>query len=96
MALANSILKLSILFLLAGFVLVFLAVLLPVLTSGSQATTSSGVAGCVILFFIPICFGLGESGVVPVIILLSLVLTLVLLVVTFLISRKLAVSGNVE
>lgn len=93
---ANSILKLSILLLLAGFVLVFLAALLPVLTSGSQATTSSGVAGCVILFFIPICFGLGESGVVPVMIVLSLALTLVLLVATFLISRKLAVGSNLE
>lgn len=90
---SNSLLiRLSILFLLAGFILVFLAVLLPILALGSQATTSSGVAGCVILFFIPICFGLGESGLIPIMIALSLVLTLVLLILTFLISRKIAVG----
>jgi len=89
----NSLLKTGILLLIAGFVLVFLAVLLPILTSVSQVTTSSGVAGCVILFFIPVCFGLGESGVVPLMIVLSLVLTLILVVFTFLISRRLLRVG---
>ncbi|MEO3993187.1 MAG: hypothetical protein QN229_02600 [Desulfurococcaceae archaeon TW002] len=86
----NSLLKVSILLLLAGFMLVFLAMLLPILTLGGQATTPSGVAGCVILFFIPICFGFGESGILPFMIMLSLALTLILVVFTFLIFRKLA------
>lgn len=86
----TNLLKLSILVLLAGFVLVFLAVLLPIMTSWSQATTSTGFAGCVVIFFIPVCFGLGESEFVPVMIILSLILTLVLVVSAFLISRRLA------
>lgn len=92
----NSLLKISIVFLLAGFVLVFLAVLLPILTSVDQATTSSGIAGCVILFFIPICFGFGESGVLPFMMILSLALTLVLVVFAFLVFRKLTKNRYVE
>ncbi|MGC8975728.1 MAG: hypothetical protein ACP5KB_06000 [Thermoprotei archaeon] len=86
----SNLLRLSLLLLLAGFVLVSLAVLLSITISGSQVTASSGVAGCVVIFFIPVCFGLGESEFVPVMIVLSLILTLVLIVFTFLISRRLA------
>ncbi len=92
----NSLLKISIIFLLTGFVLVFLAVLLPILTLVDQAKTSSGIAGCVILFFIPICFGFGESGILSFMMILSLVLTLVLVVFAFLVFRKLTKNMYVE
>ncbi len=93
---ANPLLRLGIIVLFAGLALILLSALLQTLTPANQGGVSSGVAGCVILLFIPICFGLGDTGFLPIIISLSLILTLALILINFLILRKLAGSGHSE
>ncbi len=89
---ANPLLRLGIIVLFAGLALILLSMLLQTLTSTNQEGISSGVAGCVILLFIPVCFGLGDAGFLPIIISLSLILTIALILINFLILRRLA--GN--
>jgi len=93
---ANPLLRLGIIILFAGLALILLSALLQTVTSANQGGVSSGVAGCVILLFIPICFGLGDTGFLPIIISLSLILTLALILTNFLILRKLAGSEQAE
>jgi uncharacterized membrane protein len=93
---ANPLLRLGIIILFAGLALILLSALLQTLTSANQGGVSSGVTGCVILLFIPICFGLGNTGFLPIIISLSLILTLALILINFLILRKFAGSEQAE
>jgi len=76
----------------AGFALVFLAVILLVflgLAWGSKVT--GGAAACIFIFFVPICVGVGEPGILTFLILLGLAFMLVAIVLFVL---PLALSGR--
>lgn len=67
---------------LAGFAVALVAALLPLLAAPGAA---AGVGGCVILLFIPICFGAGASPL-PLLI-VAIVLAILLTLVSFVVWR---------
>jgi len=48
----------------AGLLLIILAVVFPLFSilSNTGATGSVSVGGCIVILFIPVCFGAGEHG----------------------------------
>ncbi len=58
--------KAGLLLILIGFALAFTAVLLPLLTAtleaGGNRDISISGGGCILIMFVPICFGVGEAG----------------------------------
>lgn len=82
----ENLFRLGLYLLFAGFALAFVAALLPALAAalgaGGQPVGVSG-AGCVLVMFVPICFGAGEwalplmvsaAAIAAVLVVLSLVL----------------------
>ncbi len=71
-----------------GFILIFTGVLLSVQgTINTGGNTSVGVGGCVIIFFIPICFGRGTGNLWIIGLVIGIVLTIASIVL-FTLSRK--------
>ncbi len=80
----------GILIIITGFILVFLASILAVGTPSTQPShgggggnTSVGVGGCIIIFFIPICFGAGTPGLTSIVLTLAIVLSIILVILFF-------------
>ncbi len=79
-----------------GFLLVFLSTILsipstvPSAPSGNKTSSnvSGGVAGCIVIFFIPICFGAGSPGIIQWLIIVTLVVTVLFLVIILLLARS--------
>lgn len=76
--------KVGLALVLVGFALAVVAALLPLLATPSALT---GVGGCIVLLFVPICFGVGNLAL-PLLI-AAAVLSILLLVVAFLVWRTL-------
>jgi len=63
---------------LAGAAIIFLiALAIPIQLMLSGGSFSGG--GCVVIFFLPICFGLGEQPLLMVILAMSLAIAIILL-----------------
>ncbi|MEM4651452.1 MAG: hypothetical protein QW086_06460 [Pyrobaculum sp.] len=77
---------------LAGFLLVLAAPLLA-LASNAKVAATGGAVGCVVIFFLPICFGAGAPHVVSWGLALAAVMAALIL---WLISRGLGRVGRVE
>ena len=60
---ARDLMKFGVLLMLISILLIIIGILLP-----SPYEISGGFAGCVVIFFIPICFGTGEISPYPLII----------------------------
>jgi len=72
--------KLGLVLVFTGVVLTIVAALLPLLlVSPETSSVSVTGGGCIVVFFIPICFGVGEQAQLAL--LLAVILTLVLVVV---------------
>jgi len=73
-----------------GFMLVFIALILVTLAAvfetGEREKNSTrpeaGIAGCIILFFIPVCFATGSPNVVQVLLVIAMISVLVILLIT--------------
>lgn len=82
-----SLFKVGLIFVILGFAIAFVAALLPIvlgtMLSGQEINVSGG--GCVVIMFIPVCFGVGEYPLIMII--TSAVLALILMVFGFLILR---------
>lgn len=81
--------KLGLVLVFAGMILAVVAMFLPLLiTAPSSISVSSG--GCVIVGFIPICFGVGEHAlpVILIALVLAIVLVAISLVLTIYTSKK--------
>ena len=76
--------KLGLALVLAGFVLAFVAALLPLLAAGA-ARAEVGAAGCVVVLFIPVCFGVGPLA--PYLVIAAMLITLAFLLITYLFLR---------
>jgi len=82
--------KLGLIAVVIGVMLVFIALTLITLTtvfevkerekSGTQP--EAGVAGCILLFFIPVCFATGSPNMVQVLLVIALISVLVILLIT--------------
>jgi uncharacterized membrane protein len=79
---------------LAGFAIAFLAVIiLSVAMLWSRGAATGGVAGCIVIGFIPICFGVGKPEFLPLLMIAGLILMLIalaLLLLPVFILRKAA------
>ena len=60
---ARDLVKFGVLLMFISILLIVIGILLP-----SPHEISGGFAGCVVIFFIPICFGTGEISPYPLII----------------------------
>jgi uncharacterized membrane protein len=65
-----------------GVILAFLAALLPLLAAGAG---EAGVAGCVLVFFVPVCFGVGPLA--PYLMVAAMLIALALLLVAYFLFR---------
>ncbi len=79
----------------AGFLLVLAAPLLA-LASHAKVEATGGVVGwsCVVIFFVPICFGAGAPQVVSWGLVAVAVMMALVALVTWLISRELSRAGR--
>lgn len=80
--------RVGLLLFLTGFALTIIAALLPLVASlvGGAGGQPSGVSGggCVLIMFIPICFGFGEAALPMMAIALTMVAVLTLIGLIFL------------
>ena len=79
----------------AGFLLVLAAPLLA-LASDAKVAATGGAVGCVVIFFVPICFGAGAPQVVSWGLVAAAVMMALVPLVMWLISRELGRAGRVE
>ncbi|MEM1677698.1 MAG: hypothetical protein QXV81_07235 [Ignisphaera sp.] len=75
--------KLGFILILIGIVIAFIAILIPLFTIPLTGDIKISGGGCIILFFIPICFGYGEFAIqlIMLAIALAIVLAIVYLVI---------------
>ncbi len=76
--------KIGFLLIIIGIAILFITPILVALSiqheASSQENVSVGVGGCIIILFIPICFGVGSPGILE----FTLVITAVMLIATVL------------
>jgi uncharacterized membrane protein len=77
--LTNDFWRIGLLLIIIGFLIVFVAAILLVFESFSASSSSGDVSGCIILFFIPICFGAGSKGFIVPLMITALVITIIIL-----------------
>ncbi len=77
----------------AGFLLVLAAPLLA-LASDAKVVATGGAVGCVVIFFVPICFGAGAPQVVSWGLVAVAVMMALVALVMWLISRELSRAGR--
>ncbi len=82
---SERLVKLGLLLIIAGFI-IFLFI--PILLFTSSGSSKVGFGGCIVIFFIPICFGAGSPELVPLLIIIALALTLALILLLPLLLRK--------
>ncbi|MEM2020891.1 MAG: hypothetical protein QXP80_01525 [Zestosphaera sp.] len=77
-----TLLKTGIALILLGFTLVFIAAVIYILIQHQTLSSEpqGGFAGCVVIFFIPVCFGVGTSEILMPLLLAS-ILTVLLLII---------------
>ncbi len=83
--------RIGLILVLLGITIVFVSSILFILSlaMGSEESTggnksSTAVAGCIVIFFIPICFGTGSPNILHVVLILTLLLTVIVFVLFFL------------
>jgi uncharacterized membrane protein len=79
--------KLGFVFILIGFFIVFIAVLIPLFTIAFSDGIKISGGGCIVLLFIPICFGYGEFALQLIVI--AIVLAMALILISFIVYRQL-------
>ena len=80
--------KLGFILIFIGFAIAILAAFLPLISS-PISDHEIGVGGCIIVFFIPICFGTGTHGLGTIMMVIAIILAIILMVLAFIIFRTL-------
>lgn len=83
--------KLGFMLISLGFVVMFVALILPfldIIFSGKAENIDIGGGGCIVILFIPICFGFGTPSLAQPLIIVAAVLTLAILILGLLMSRE--------
>ena len=78
----------------AGFLLVLAAPLLALASDAKVEAATGGAVGCVVIFFVPICFGAGAPQVVSWGLVTVAVMMALVALVMWLISRELSRAGR--
>lgn len=77
--------RLGFILILIGMLIAFIAILLPLFTIPLAGDIKISGGGCIILFFVPICFGYGEFAIQLIV--LAIALAIMLAIVYFVIFR---------
>ena len=80
--------KLGLALVLAGTLLAFVAVLLPLLAAVAGVHAEVGAAGCVVILFFPVCFGVGPLA--PYLVIAVMLIALALALVAYFLFRAAA------
>lgn len=76
--------KLGLLLIFIGIALAFMATILPLMLVGFETSRINVTGGgCIIVFFIPICFGVGEQATQALLLAVVLVIILVAVILLF-------------
>ena len=86
----NRLFIIGITLIIIGFIVIIIGSILPALTISSKPSekTEVGVGGCIVIMFIPICFGYGKPEIITPLITLSLALVIILVVIYIIMTRK--------
>ncbi len=83
--------RIGIILVLLGITIVFISSILFTLSLAVSPKESTGgnksnaaVAGCIIIFFIPICFGVGSPDILHTVMIMTLLLIIIVFVLLFL------------
>jgi len=72
-----------------GILMIFSTIVFGLLSGLNETSTHGGAVGCIVIFFIPICFGAGtDANTLSMLLILSFVIVIILLVITMLFIRK--------
>ncbi|MCS7112042.1 MAG: hypothetical protein N3D82_01460 [Ignisphaera sp.] len=82
--------KLGFALILVGMIMAFTATIIPLFIALSAGNVEVSGGGCIVLFFVPVCFGYGEFALQLII--LAIALAIVLAAVSFVIHRMTAAS----
>lgn len=77
--------RLGFILILIGILIAFIAILIPLFTIPLAGDIKISGGGCIILFFVPICFGYGEFAIQLIV--LAIALAIVLATVYLIIYR---------
>lgn len=77
--------RVGVILVVAGFILALLAALLPLLAAPHARI---GVGGCVVVLFVPVCFGVGNQPLLLLVV--AIALSIFLLAIALLVWRTLA------
>jgi len=83
---------LVILGILVTFIGTFILVLKPLMEAPqtTNVTVTGGAAGCIVIFFIPICFGTGNQPQLSMILtIMAVTLTVIIIIFSFIFMRRL-------
>ncbi|MEM1644735.1 MAG: hypothetical protein QXL96_02495 [Ignisphaera sp.] len=83
--------KLGFILITLGFVVMFIAIVIPLLSiilSGEVENIDISGGGCIVILFIPICFGFGSQTLVQPLIILAAVLTIITFIIGFLMFKE--------
>jgi len=86
-----NLMKLGFMLITLGFVVMLVALLLPfinIIFSGKVESIDIGGGGCIVILFIPICFGFGAPSLAQLLIIVAALLTLAILIVGLLMTRE--------
>jgi len=76
----------------AGFLTAVIGVAAVAIYTAFRGVSEVGYGGCVLIMFIPICFGAGSPGIVPYLILVSTAVMLLAVVIVYYLLRSVAKS----
>ena len=72
-----------------GVLIILLTVMYSVISGLSESNIHGGAIGCIVIFFIPICFGAGtDTSSLYILFILGYIIIIVLLVLTMFFIRK--------
>jgi uncharacterized membrane protein len=74
----------------AGFLVAVVGVVAAVAYTAFRGASEVGYGGCILVMFVPICFGTGTSGIAPLLVLVSAVAMLVAVLVAYYLLRSVA------
>ncbi|MCD6300634.1 MAG: hypothetical protein J7L82_01015 [Staphylothermus sp.] len=72
-----------------GIIIIFSAIIFGILSGLNETTIHGGAVGCIIIFFIPICFGAGtNANILYALSILGFVIVIILLVFMLLFIKR--------
>ncbi|MEM3948338.1 MAG: hypothetical protein QXM76_01950 [Zestosphaera sp.] len=89
--------RLGVAIILTGFAVVFISMLMQIMAVPTQAGgTQASAAGCVVILFVPICFGLGSPDAVIPLITLTLLASLAFVIIGLIAFRRAAHNDQLQ